>query len=86
MPRPTRRLTIDTDSPERGRSRTASTSSTASYSSVSSASSRSKQIRESAKWPWQLVSVVLHQEEAPAPPSGNRTPYPTAGRKNFDRV
>ena len=86
MPRPERRLTIDTDHSSSGRRRTTSASSTSSFSSTSSSSSRGRQLRDSAKRPWQLVSVVLHQDEAPKAPSGNRTPYPTPGRKNFDRV
>ena len=74
------------------RNRTDSSSSSSSAFSSSSTSSssfsRRKLIRDRYKRPWQLVSVItLHQGDVPAGRSGGlKSPYPTPGRKNYDRV
>ena len=75
------------------RTRTTSSASSSSSSSSSSRSSstslsRRKLIRDRYKRPWQLMSVItLHQEEVPAGRSGGlKSPYPTPGRRNYDRV
>lgn len=73
------------------RNRTTSNASTLSSSSSSSSStslSRRKLIRDRYKRPWQLMSVItLHQDEMPVGRSGGlRSPYPTPGRRNYDRV
>lgn len=74
------------------RNRTASDASASSSSSSSSSSStslsRRKLIRDRYKRPWQLMSVItLHQEEVPVGRSGGlKSPYPTPGRRNYDRV
>ena len=71
------------------RTRTTSSASSSSSSSSSSTSlSRRKLIRDRYKRPWQLMSVItLHQDEAPQGRSGGlKSPYPTPGRRNYDRV
>ena len=71
------------------RNRTISSASSSSSSSSSSTSlSRRKLIRDRYKRPWQLMSVItLHQEEMPRGRSGGlKSPYPTPGRRNYDRV
>ena len=71
------------------RNRTTSSASSSSSSSSSSTSlSRRKLIRDRYKRPWQLMSVItLHQEEVPRGRSGGlKSPYPTPGRRNYDRV
>ena len=74
------------------RNRTASNASASSSSSSSSTSStslsRRKLIRDRYKRPWQLMSVItLHHDEMPASRSGGlKSPYPTPGRRNYDRV
>ena len=71
------------------RTRTTSSASSSSSSSSSSTSlSRRKLIRDRYKRPWQLMSVItLHQDEVPSGRSGGlKSPYPTPGRRNYDRV
>lgn len=74
------------------RNRAVSSASSSSSSSASSSSSKSlsrrKLIRDRYKRPWQLMSVItLHQDEMPAGRSGGmKSPYPTPGRRNYDRV
>ncbi|MCJ1275732.1 hypothetical protein MMC21_003535 [Puttea exsequens] len=76
-------------SPSSNRDRTTSTSSTASYSSTSSSSSSRRNTISRMQRPWQLVPVSLSYEQDVEPrkkSGGMRSPYPTPGRKNFDRV
>ena len=67
---------------------TSSASSSSSSSSSSTSLSRRKLIRDRYKRPWQLMSVItLHQDEVPSGRSGGlKSPYPTPGRRNYDRV
>lgn len=57
-------------------------------SSSSSGLSRRKLIRDRYKRPWQLMSVItLHKDDLPVGRSGGlKSPYPTPGRRNYDRV
>lgn len=57
-------------------------------SSSSSGLSCRKLIRDRYKRPWQLMSVItVHKEDLPVGRSGGlKSPYPTPGRRNYDRV
>ena len=72
------------------RDRTASNASSTSSASSSSSSSlsRRKLIRDRYKRPWQLMAVItLHHDDMPLARSGGlKSPYPTPGRRNYDRV
>ena len=65
-----------------------SSSSSSSLSSSSKSLSRRKLIRGHYKRPWQLMAAItVHQDEMPAGRSGGlKSPYPTPGRRNYDRV
>lgn len=86
-----RNLAIDIKTANSSASRTrtisnASTSSSSSSSSTSSSLSRRKFIRDHYKHPWQLLSVFSVFEEENRMRKGIKSPYPTPGRRNYERV